>query len=259
MGVLQRLSICYLSVVILSKIKSFRQWLVMILIAAIWITLTYALSVPNCPTGYLGPGGISNFSNQFDCIGGSATYIDKLILGKNHMYKWTVARQVFYPDEMSNNLPVKDFKIFQYSCWTQKNLIKVPFEPEGLLGTLNAIITCFIGFKMATRKSWKLILLAYLSSMIIPINKQLWTLSFSLVSAATAQLAVQLTPKLQFLISCGKNSMLLYIGHTVLRGRLPFQWSTNDRNQLYLQHCFTLLFWCFVAKKCNDRKLYLTV
>ena len=116
MGVLQRLSICYLSVVILSKIKSFRQWLVMILIAAIWITLTYALSVPNCPTGYLGPGGISNFSNQFDCIGGSATYIDKLILGKNHMYKWTVARQVFYPDEMSNNLPVKDFKIFQYSC-----------------------------------------------------------------------------------------------------------------------------------------------
>ena len=108
MGVLQRLSICYLSVVILSKFKPFLQWLVIISIGLVWITITYSLPVPNCPTGYLGPGGISNYSNQFDCIGGAAAYIDRLILGENHMYKWTVARQVFYPDQISNNQSGKD-------------------------------------------------------------------------------------------------------------------------------------------------------
>ena len=157
------------------------------------------------------------------------------------MYKWTVARRMFYPVEMANNTPVV-------------------FEPEGLLGTINAIITCFIGFKSGTGKpSVNLFALACLSTHLIQTNKQLWTLSFALVSASSAQCMLYMMPTIDILTACGRNSMLLYIGHTLLRGRLPFQWATDDLAQLFLQHTITIGFWCFIAVKADTKKIYFTV
>jgi len=36
--------------------------------------------------GYLGPGGLENDKKYFNCTGGSAGYIDRLLLGPKHLY-----------------------------------------------------------------------------------------------------------------------------------------------------------------------------
>ena len=56
------------------------------------------LPVPGCPTGYTGPGGIHNNSMNWDCIGGAAAYVDKLVLGETHIYKWPTAREIYFPE-----------------------------------------------------------------------------------------------------------------------------------------------------------------
>jgi len=63
-----------------------------------WIVITYTLPVPGCPTGYTGPGGIHNNSANYDCIGGAASYVDKMVLGETHIYKWPTAREIYFPD-----------------------------------------------------------------------------------------------------------------------------------------------------------------
>jgi len=235
MGVLQRLAFCHMSVVAISRFEHRHQWIIVSTAALLWLVMTYALPVPGCPTGYTGPGGISGNGTHSHCIGGAATYIDQFILGVDHMYKWTVARRAFYPVQLANNTPVA-------------------FEPEGLLGTLNAIVTCFIGFKTGkSRPSVSLFAIACLSSHFIQANKQLWTLSFALISASSAQFMLYLAPTYDLLIACGRNSMLIYVGHTLLRGRLPFQWETNDSAQLLLQHTITIGFWCFIAAKADAK------
>ena len=34
------------------------QWIIITILEVIWILLTFLLPVPNCPTGYLGAGGL---------------------------------------------------------------------------------------------------------------------------------------------------------------------------------------------------------
>ena len=63
-----------------------------------WCLVTYMLPVPGCPTGYTGPGGIHNNSAYVDCIGGAASYVDKTVLGENHIYKWPTAREIYFPN-----------------------------------------------------------------------------------------------------------------------------------------------------------------
>ena len=119
-------------------------------IISIYLTFYYEYDPGNgsrCNPGYLGPGGISDSSENYDCIGGAATAIDKLILGESRMYRW-IGVQI-------QRVPFKTiFKtIFQITFrWTQARSIYYPeefyftnsgisFDPEGLLGT---------GFEMTT-------------------------------------------------------------------------------------------------------------
>lgn len=53
---------------------------------AIHTSITFFLPVPGCPKGYLGPGGLYNKSSNVNCTGGAAGYIDRLVIGENHMY-----------------------------------------------------------------------------------------------------------------------------------------------------------------------------
>ena len=41
----------------------------------IFCFVTYLLPVPDCPTGYVGPGGIAEDGKYEKCIGGAAAYI----------------------------------------------------------------------------------------------------------------------------------------------------------------------------------------
>ena len=72
-------------------------------------------------SGYLGPGGLSldyrEYNNTKDCIGGATGYIDRLILGTNHIYGNPTAKGVYDSGA---------------------------FDPEGILGLLQKIyFTCF--------------------------------------------------------------------------------------------------------------------
>ena len=52
----------------------------------LWLILTFAVHVPGCGRGYLGPGGIADGGDKFHCTGGSHRHIDRLVLGKRHLY-----------------------------------------------------------------------------------------------------------------------------------------------------------------------------
>ncbi len=92
-GVLQRISICYLIVSCLDllfyckKLFCWKQFLVILLLELTWLTMTFYYPVPNCPKGYLEPGGLHANGSYYNCTGGIAGYLDKILLGKNHLYK----------------------------------------------------------------------------------------------------------------------------------------------------------------------------
>uniref|UniRef100_T1JMK5 Heparan-alpha-glucosaminide N-acetyltransferase catalytic domain-containing protein n=1 Tax=Strigamia maritima TaxID=126957 RepID=T1JMK5_STRMM len=103
LGVLQRFSLTYLIVasicLFLSSwfekdfknpmkdvIRLFPHWIVIIIIIIIHTTITFCLPVPGCPTGYLGPGGDHLEGIYSNCSGGSAGYVDRLVLGAAHLF-----------------------------------------------------------------------------------------------------------------------------------------------------------------------------
>lgn len=67
------------------------------------------MPVPNCPVGYLGPGGLADNGKYVNCTGGAAGYLDRLIFG-SHMYK-------------------------RPSCYVMYET-KVAFDPEGKINLL---------------------------------------------------------------------------------------------------------------------------
>ena len=40
----------------------------------------------------MGPGGLHDGGDTFNCSGGAAGYIDRLLLGEEHMYNWNVIK-----------------------------------------------------------------------------------------------------------------------------------------------------------------------
>ena len=207
-GVLQRFGFCYLIVGLIQVVFasrdlpsvspseanlpfwwSFRdvkicllQWVVMLGILLIHASLTFLLPVPGCPTGYLGPGGAQENYIYANCTGGSASYIDAQIFGLKHMYT--------HPSSM---------RIYDS---------KVPFDPEGFLGSLSSAFLVFLGvqcgYTLLTFSEWqprirRWLLWGFVLGVIagglcgfskeegvVPLNKNLWSLSFSLALGSFA-------------------------------------------------------------------------
>ena len=59
--------------------------------------------------GYLGAGGIQSNSLYSNCTGGATGYLDRMLLGENHMYRHAAVCRVYQTP--------------------------VPFDPENILGT----------------------------------------------------------------------------------------------------------------------------
>lgn len=131
MGVLQRLAVGYLVAASLAVLMTPRrwgagtllgdkrcgaladvvvllpQWIVVLALAAVHLAAQLLLPVPGCPQGYMGPGGIHRDGAFTNCTGGAAGYVDRLVLGEEHLYQLPGTRQVYGSG---------------------------PFDPEGLLG-----------------------------------------------------------------------------------------------------------------------------
>lgn len=85
------------------------QWTVMLVLVAVHCLVTFLLPLERgCPTGYIGPGGLHlDAAYPGNCIGGAAGYVDRWLLGVNHIYNWPTARRVYESG---------------------------PYDPEGVLG-----------------------------------------------------------------------------------------------------------------------------
>jgi len=152
MGVLQRIAICYFIAVAIYLSTRVRGQLIWIfaLLAGYWLMMAL-IPVPG-----FGPG-------RLDVEGNLAHYVDRVVLG-SHNYIWT-------------------------KTW----------DPEGIVSTLPAVATTLLGLmaghilrlkrSLAERTAWLflagnlLLALGLICNLWLPINKKLWTTSFSLFMA----------------------------------------------------------------------------
>jgi hypothetical protein len=62
--------------------------------------------------GYLGPGGIQDNGQFKNCVGGATGYLDRMVLGDNHIFRHPTAREVYGSG---------------------------PFDPEGIVGKMSVV------------------------------------------------------------------------------------------------------------------------
>ncbi|XP_075785404.1 heparan-alpha-glucosaminide N-acetyltransferase isoform X2 [Pelodiscus sinensis] len=255
-GVLQRLGFTYLVVAVLELLFAkalaesdtlespysalqdillyWPQWVFILTLEATWLGLTFLLTVPGCPKGYLGPGGIGDFGKYPNCTGGAAGYIDHLLLGEKHIYQHP-SSSVLYQTT-------------------------VAYDPEGILGTINSICMAFLGLQagkillfykdqhkqiMSRFFIWSIVL-GIISAILtkcskdegfIPVNKNLWSVSYVTTLSCFAFMLLLL---IYYLVDVrrwwsgapffypGMNSILVYVGHEVFEDYFPFKWKMKD-------------------------------
>ncbi|XP_039016002.1 heparan-alpha-glucosaminide N-acetyltransferase-like [Hibiscus syriacus] len=252
-GILQRIALVYFVVALIETLTTKRrplvlspghvsiftayrwQWIGGFIAFSIYMITTYSLYIPDwsfvdhkggktytvkCGTrGHLGPA--------CNAVG----YVDREILGINHLYKSPVWQHL-----KACTLSSPRAGPFRYdaSRWCHAN-----FEPEGLLSSVSAILSGTIGihyghvlihFKGHSQrlKQWVsmgfgLLILAFLLHFThaIPINKQLYTISYVCLTAGAAGIVFSgfyividvwgfRTPFV-FLEWIGMNSMLIFV------------------------------------------------
>ncbi|XP_012529315.1 heparan-alpha-glucosaminide N-acetyltransferase [Monomorium pharaonis] len=238
------------------------HWSVILILIIVHCSLTFSLPVPGCPAGYLGPGGRHEDGKYFNCTGGATGYIDKTILTLNHIYQ---------------NPTIK----FVYGSG--------PFDPEGILGCFTAIFQVFLGVQagiiLMIYKNWKKRVIRWLLWAVfygcigcalhftntIPVNKNLWSLSFVFVSTSFA---------LAFLSGCyllidvakvwrggpfripGMNALVLYVGHSVCYQIFPFHWrigAMDSRILCLIESIWVVTLWTIIAYIMHRKRTYITL
>lgn len=105
---------------LLKFLVSLSETIIYFLFVLLYLLGTFALNYDDqCPKGYQGPGGLHHNASYFNCTGGAANYLDRLILGENHLYKKATS-EVLYSSTIAH-------------------------DPEGILGTANSIALTGLG------------------------------------------------------------------------------------------------------------------
>lgn len=245
-----------------------KQWIVIGVITLIHLLVIFGVKVPSCERGYLGPGGVHEFGKNENCTGGAIGYIDRLILGTDHMYKHARIRAVYDA---------------------------LVFDPEGIFGCLLTVVQVFLGVQCGvtllvypTAKDrirrwifWGLglavvtavLTLFSVDDGIIPINKNMWSLSFVTVTASLAFLLLSL---IYFLVDIrnigedfwtiflypGMNAIILYVGHSIFNRMWPFHFSFNVMNThfiLLLENVWTVTVWILISHWLYHKKIFYSI
>jgi len=255
-----------LSSLLLDMSTSGWQFAVMAALVALHTGLTFQLPVPGCPTGYLGPGGLAENNSHPNCTGGAAMWIDVSIFGSSHIYQHPTCSQIYKTS--------------------------TPHDPEGLLGTLTSIVLVWLGVvagkillvypgwraRICRWITWSIILgllsaiLAGFSknSGVIPINKNLWSLSFIFCTGAMAFLLLSMMYLLidvfKFwsgspLTFPGMNSILLYVGHEMVSGMFPWSWRpfTTSHSEMLAMNMWGAGLWVITSFVLYNKKIFLAV
>uniref|UniRef100_A0A3Q1G1Y1 Si:dkey-192p21.6 n=1 Tax=Acanthochromis polyacanthus TaxID=80966 RepID=A0A3Q1G1Y1_9TELE len=243
------------------------QWLIIILLETLWLCITFLMPVPNCPTGYLGAGGIGDNGLYPNCTGGAAGYIDRWMFGDN-MFRYPTCKEMYKTTQ--------------------------PFDPEGVLGTINSVVIGFLGMQagkiiISCKKMnvqilcrflvWAVLLgisAAILSKCtrdggFIPVNKNLWSLSFVLCMGCFSFL---LLGAMYFVIDIkgwwagqpfiypGMNSIFVYVGHSLLGFYFPFSWEMRFQEshlEFLLQSLWGTSLWVLIAYLLYRKKFFLKI
>ncbi|XP_028968461.1 heparan-alpha-glucosaminide N-acetyltransferase [Galendromus occidentalis] len=242
-----------------------QEWVMMISLVAIHVLLTFLLDVPDCPKGYLGPGGLHENGTHFNCTGGAAGYIDRVVLGPNHMYGHPTTEKIYETSQ--------------------------PFDPEGVLGCLTSIFLTFLGLqagkilltfnnpgrRLSRWICWG-VLLGLLAGILcgfskedgwIPINKNLWSLSYVLCTAGLAFLLLSvfyliidvlaLWSAVPFIYP-GMNSILVYVGHALVTDMLPWFWAGPETHWRYMaMNLGGAYIWVLIAYVLHENRVYLAL
>lgn len=219
MGILQRISIAYAVAALCEiwlpcrsskRVGLFRsytlQWSLVIVMSSIYLGLLYGLHVPDWE--FRASDSVSSLNSSNDSyvyevrcdvrgdLGpacNSAAMIDRYVLGISHLYAKPVYRNLEVCNKSSNG------KVPENSpSWCH-----APFDPEGLLGSLTAAVTCIIGLQFGhilvqlqehkdRLQNWSIlsvscfILGLFLAFVGIPLNKSLYTVSYTLLTSGIA-------------------------------------------------------------------------
>jgi len=220
--------------------------------------------VPGCPTVYLGPGGLHDGGKYENCTGGIAGYIDTKVITPDHMYHGQTCREI-------------------YNC--------NPYEAEGLVGSLTSIFLCWLGLqsgrilvyyqdhknRMLRWLIWGVFFVALALLLCqgkrddgwIPINKNLWSPTFSFAMGGTGFLFLLL---FYFFIDVypiwngspfsyvGMNSILIYCGHELLGDYFPFSYHTDDTHTAQLfRNLIGVACWVVIAFRMYQNKFFINI
>uniref|UniRef100_A0A146LU87 Heparan-alpha-glucosaminide N-acetyltransferase n=2 Tax=Lygus hesperus TaxID=30085 RepID=A0A146LU87_LYGHE len=248
-------------------IYGWKQWILMMCIVLVHTFVVLFAKVEGCPRGYMGPGGLDLQGKAVNCTGGITGLIDRAVFGSKHIYQHPTSYHVYHT--------------------------AVPFDPEGLFGTLTTAFNVFLGV-CAGR-----IMMVYSSSLqrnvrwlafsvlcagvtfvlisfskdegVIPINKNLWSLSFVL---STSSMAFALFTILYTNIDekkywsgspfrqVGRNAIFLYIGHIVTKNTFPWNWSPIDHTthaQALWMNAWSTILWVIVAVIMDCCNIFITI
>lgn len=244
-------------------LDSWPQWIIMICVVTIHTLITFLLPVPNCPTGYFGPGGkYVHRGGYMNCTAGAAGYIDRTIFG-NHTYPKTM-------DPIYGPLARHD--------------------PEGLMNTIAAIFIVFLGvhagkilllyYQCNSRVirwiTWGAITGTIAASLwgwqhgIIPICKKMMTLPYVLICSSFAfflyTILYVLIDYKQFwsgapFIYAGTNPIFLYVGHILTKHLFPWSWNIahpTHASALFMNLWSTTL-WAIIAYLLYRKDIIITV
>lgn len=254
----------------MQDITSFwKEWIVQLTLVLVHTLLTFLLHVPGCPTGYLGPGGLANDSNGRNvslCTGGAAGYIDRTVLGDSQVYKDPTCQEIYNTT--------------------------VAYDPEGLLGTLTSCFLCFLGLQagkiLTTYHSpksrvtrfivWSLVL-GLIAGILckfskndgwIPVNKNLWSLSYILTMASFAFALFTICYLIVDVYNLwngapffypGMNSIVVYVCHEVFSQ--PFQtfWNIEPGSHAIamLINIWDVTFWVLMSVYLHYKKIFIAV
>jgi len=156
------------------------------------------------------------------------------------------------------------------------------------LGVLTGILLCYLGvqaghsFAHSTRicrvcAHWFIsglicgsIGLALSKGGWIPINKNLWSLSFILVLAGLAFIILTILYLIvdvynwftsEPFIWLGMNSIVIYVGHEVCSKTFPIQFQVEETRhwQLITMHLYGVLFWTVIAGLMYRKKMFIAI
>ncbi|OQR98295.1 heparan-alpha-glucosaminide N-acetyltransferase [Thraustotheca clavata] len=245
--------------------QSFLQWALMLVVVGLQSFLVFALPIPGCPTGYFGAGGLAEHSSYPNCTGGAHKQVDIWIFGPNHIYQYPTTKAIYRTGA---------------------------YDPEGFLNWIMVAFTTFLGFKAGViflnGKDYKhrsgylsffgLILGIFawigcqgrLNDGWIPVNKNLWSLTFVLSTSSLACLLLAFlflyvdtfdmwtgSPFLQ----TGMNPIILYLGHELLQDHFPFGFKhgSTSHSLSMASSLFGALCWLAIAQFLYRRKIFITV